>query len=76
VAPARRVGYPLVNVVTNRTRGLDLPEADLILVSLDGTREDHDRIRGHTDDRVLASIVEAPSDNLCLIAGSRGTDGR
>jgi hypothetical protein len=62
--------------VTNGTRGLDLPEADLILVSLDGTREDHDRIRGHTHDRVLASIVEAPSDNLCLIAGSRGTDGR
>ena len=55
-----------VNVVTNGTRGLDLPEADVILVSIDGTRAHHDRIRGPTYDRVLESIEQAPADNLCL----------
>jgi uncharacterized radical SAM superfamily Fe-S cluster-containing enzyme len=30
VAEARRIGFPVVSVVTNGTRGLDLPEADLI----------------------------------------------
>ena len=66
VAAARSIGFPLVNVVTNGTYGLDLPEADLILVSLDGTREHHDEIRGRTYDRVIANIEAAPADNLCL----------
>lgn len=66
VAEARRIGFPLVNVVTNGTRGLDLPEADVILVSLDGTRVHHDEIRGRTYDRVLANVRAATSDNLCL----------
>lgn len=66
ISEARRIGFPLVNVVTNGTRGLDLPEADLILVSVDGTREHHDAIRGPTWDRVLAALGAAPTDNLCL----------
>ncbi len=66
VAEARRIGFPLVNVVTNGTYGLDLPEADLILVSVDGTREHHDELRGHNYDQVLAIIRDAPADNLCL----------
>jgi MoaA/NifB/PqqE/SkfB family radical SAM enzyme len=66
VAEARRIGFPVVNIVTNGTYGLDLPEADLLMVSLDGTREHHDLIRGHTYDRVLASIAAAPADNICL----------
>jgi MoaA/NifB/PqqE/SkfB family radical SAM enzyme len=66
VAEARRIGFPVVSVVTNGTRGLDLPEADLILVSVDGTREHHDAIRGRTYDRVMAALVSAPSRNLCL----------
>ena len=66
VAEARRIGFPLVNVVTNGTYGLDLPEADLILVSIDGTREHHDWLRGHNYDQVLAIIRDAPADNLCL----------
>ena len=66
VAEARRIGFPLVNVVTNGTYGLDLPEADLILVSVDGTREHHDELRGHNYDRVIATIRDAPADNLCL----------
>ena len=58
--------FLLVNVVTNGTFGLDLPEADLILVSLDGTREHHDAIRGHNYDKVLANVRDAPADNICL----------
>jgi len=66
VAEARAVGFPIVQVVTNGTRGLDLPEADLLLVSLDGTREHHDAIRGRTYDRVLAAVTAAPRANVCL----------
>lgn len=66
IAEARRAGFPVVNVVTNGTRGLDLAQADLVLVSVDGTREHHDAIRGRTYDRVLAAIDSAPRDNLCL----------
>jgi MoaA/NifB/PqqE/SkfB family radical SAM enzyme len=66
IAEAREIGFPWVCVVTNGTRGLDLPEADLVLVSLDGTREDHDAIRGRSYDRVLANIQAATTANLCL----------
>lgn len=66
IAEARAVGFPLVGVVTNGTLGLDLPQADLVLVSVDGTREHHDAIRGHSYDRVLANIEAAPTNNLCL----------
>ncbi|MGB8021282.1 MAG: radical SAM protein [Candidatus Nanopelagicales bacterium] len=66
VLAARDIGFLLVNIVTNGTHGLAIPEADLILVSLDGTREHHDEIRGHNYDRVLESISAAPADNLCL----------
>lgn len=66
IAEARAVGFGWVGVVTNGTRGVDLPEADLVLVSLDGTREHHDAIRGRTYDRVLAGIEAATTPNLCL----------
>ena len=66
IAEAREIGFPWVGVVTNGTRGLDLPEASLVLVSLDGTREDHDAIRGRSYDRVLANIQTATTANLCL----------
>lgn len=66
IGAAREIGFPWVGVVTNGTRGLDLPEADLVLVSLDGTREDHDAIRGRSYDRVLSNIGTATTANLCL----------
>lgn len=66
VAEARRIGYLLVNAVTNGTQGLDLPGSDLLLVSVDGTREHHDQLRGRTYDRVIANIESAPQRNLCL----------
>ncbi|HYN57192.1 MAG TPA: radical SAM protein [Motilibacterales bacterium] len=66
VREARAMGFVSINVVTNGTRGLDLPEADVILVSVDGTRAHHDQIRGPSYDRIMESIEAAPADNLCL----------
>jgi MoaA/NifB/PqqE/SkfB family radical SAM enzyme len=66
VIEAKTMGFDLVNVVTNGTFPLNLPEADLIMVSLDGTRSHHNLIRGDTYDRIMENIRQAPSDNLCL----------
>jgi len=66
IAEARAIGFYWVGIVTNGTRGLDVPAADLVLVSLDGTREHHDAIRGRTYDTVLANIATATTANLCL----------
>lgn len=46
VVEAKAMGFAIVNVVTNGTYKLDLPEADLILLSLDGDKERHNFIRG------------------------------
>lgn len=35
------MGSYLVNVATNSTYSIDLPEADLILLSMDGDRKAH-----------------------------------
>lgn len=66
VAQAREMGFLIVNVVTNGTYPLDLPQADLILLSLDGDRERHNAIRGDTYDTLLNNIRNASSDNICL----------
>lgn len=66
IAEARAIGFGWVGVVTNGTRGVDLPEADLVLVSLDGMREHHDAIRGRTFDRVVTALQAADTPNLCL----------
>lgn len=66
VAEAKGMGFPIVNVVTNGTYPLDLPEADLILLSLDGDEIHHNRIRGNTYRQILSNIDQAASDNICL----------
>lgn len=66
VIEAKRMGFLIVNVVTNGTYPLNLPEADLILLSLDGDRERHNAIRGDTYDAIMESIKNAASDNICL----------
>ena len=63
---ARRKGFLIVNVVTNGTFPLDLPEADLILLSLDGDRERHNAIRGDTYDAILENVRNAASANICF----------
>ncbi len=66
VREAKEMGFLIVNVVTNGTFPLDLPEADLILLSLDGNRAAHNAIRGDTYDTILANIRAATSGNICL----------
>lgn len=66
VKEAKRMGFKIVNVVTNGTYPIDLPQADLILLSLDGDRERHNAIRGDTFDVIMQNIKEATSANICL----------
>ena len=66
VVEAKAMGFLIVNVVTNGTRPLELPEADLILLSLDGDRKRHNAIRGDTYDLIFENIRRAPSDNICF----------
>ena len=66
VVEAKKTGFKIVNLVTNGTFTLDVPEADLILLSLDGDREHHNIIRGNTYDTILENIKNATSDNICL----------
>ncbi|MBQ8302491.1 MAG: radical SAM protein [Clostridia bacterium] len=66
VIEAKKMGFLIVNVVTNGCFPLDLPEANLILLSLDGDREHHNEIRGDTYDTIMRNIEAATSDNICL----------
>lgn len=66
VIEAKEMGFLIVNVVTNGTYPLDLPEADLILLSLDGDRERHNAVRGDTYDTIMQNISNATSDNICF----------
>ena len=66
VVEAKQMGFLIVNVVTNGTFPIDLPEADVILLSLDGDRERHNLIRGDTYDTILKNIREASAANIVL----------
>ncbi len=66
VKKAKSMGFLIVNVVTNGTFPIDLPEADLILLSLDGDRQRHNEIRGDTYDLIIKNIENATSDNICF----------
>lgn len=66
VMEAKEMGFLIVNVVTNGTFEIDLPEADLVLLSLDGDKEKHNMIRGETYDAIMHNIEQATSNNICL----------
>ncbi len=66
VREAKQMGFLIVNVVTNGTFPIDLPEANLILLSLDGDRERHNAIRGDTYDTIMKNIQNATADNICF----------
>lgn len=66
VIEAKSMGFLIVNVVTNGTYPIDLPEANLILLSLDGDRAAHNKIRGDTYDTIMKNIESATADNICL----------
>ncbi len=66
VMEAKHIGFLIVNVVTNGTFPIDLPEADLILLSLDGDRQRHNEIRGDTYDTIMENVRNATADNICF----------
>jgi len=66
VSEAKRMGFYIVNIVTNGTFKIDVPDADLILVSLDGNREIHNLIRGNTFDTIIHNISCATKDNIII----------
>lgn len=66
VIEAKQIGFLIVNVVTNGTFPIDLPEADLILLSLDGDEKRHNQIRGDTYNTIMTNIQNATSDNICF----------
>lgn len=66
VIEAKRMGFLIVNIVTNGTFPIDVPEADLILLSLDGDRKRHNMIRGDTYDTIMENIRNATADNICF----------
>lgn len=66
VIEAKIMGFCIVNIVSNGTYPLNIPEADTILVSLDGSRQKHNTIRGNTFDKIMHNIRSCSSKNICL----------
>ena len=66
VIEAKQMGFLIVNVVTNGTFPIDLPEADLILLSVDGDKARHNEIRGDTYDKIMENVKNATADNICF----------
>ncbi|MBP5665720.1 MAG: radical SAM protein [Clostridia bacterium] len=66
VAEGKQMGFLSVVVFTNGMFPLNLPEADLIMLSLDGDRERHNAIRGNTYDTIMENVKNAAADNICF----------
>lgn len=66
VREARRMGFRIVNIVTNGTLGISVPGVDVTFLSLDGLKEQHDLIRGETFDTILSNLDRAPKANVCV----------
>ncbi|MGL5381525.1 radical SAM protein [Clostridium sp.] len=66
VKEAKEMGFFIVNIVTNGTIDLDLPEVDVIFLSLDGLRENHNIIRGNTFDTIMRNVNKANESNICV----------
>ncbi|MEW9122851.1 MAG: radical SAM protein [Thermotaleaceae bacterium] len=66
VKEGKEMGFYIVNIVTNGTITLDIPEADVIFLSIDGTRQTHNGIRGDTYDRILENVDQAKDSNICV----------
>lgn len=66
IKEAKGIGFELVNVVTNGTIDLDIPDADVIFLSIDGNKENHNYIRGNTFDKILENVEKANHSNICV----------
>ena len=75
VRAAWEAGFYVVNVVTNGTLTLDLPDVSIAMLSLDGLGECHDRIRGEgVFDRVMANLERADGTNVCVYTAVNNTN--
>ena len=68
IAEGRRIGFYLINIVTNGTVTLRIPDADVVFLSLDGMREHHNEIRGDTFDTIMANLERAGDTRICIYA--------
>lgn len=66
IKKAKEIGFLIVNIVTNGTIDLNIPEADVIFLSLDGTRENHNFIRGNTYETIMQNVSLANDSNICV----------
>jgi Fe-coproporphyrin III synthase len=66
IAEAKAIGFLIVNIVTNGTLDLKVPEADIIFLSLDGLKNTHNVIRGDTFDKIMENVSKADNSNICV----------
>lgn len=66
IKEAKEMGFYIVNIVTNGTINLDIPEADVIFLNIDGIKETHDAIRGNTYEKILENLDKAGNSNICV----------
>jgi Fe-coproporphyrin III synthase len=66
IKKGREIGFYIINIVTNGTVTLDVPEADMIFLSLDGLQENHNRIRGDVYETVMKNAAQADNSNICV----------
>jgi MoaA/NifB/PqqE/SkfB family radical SAM enzyme len=74
VAVAKKLGFVDISIYTNGTFPLDNPFCRYI-VTVDGTRETHNRIRQGTYDTVLTNAREASGDVIATITISKENAG-
>lgn len=66
ILEAKQMGFFIVNIVTNGTVDLNVPEADVIFLSLDGSKNTHNYIRGNTFDKIMDNVAKAKNSNICV----------
>lgn len=66
IRKAREIGFLLINIVTNGTINLDIPEVDLIFLSLDGREVVHNSIRGDTYGTVMKNLEKVKTNNVSI----------
>lgn len=74
IAAGRRIGFYLINIVTNGTVTLDIPGADIVFLSLDGMRESHNAIRGDTFDHIMDNLGSSGSTPIVLYTAINSTN--
>lgn len=60
---SKKIGFVYVALATNGTIDIDYGKADFILISVDGSPEIHDSIRGTSYQKIIENIRKNPSDN-------------